>query len=426
MENCCSTTTLDVRNRTSLGPRTFLCLLGLLASYLLFFVTPVFLNSEHRMLSESGVPIWHEVGSDIKRYLTFSEAWLKGNSPYAGMNIYPPLASIIFVPLLWVDFSTAYFIVTSLTILAYLLAVFLIPLKILRNNDNDALPILVLFSVTGAVSYGFQFELEQGQFNMIIFSLSLSAIYFHFYHKRFWFLSYFLITLAIQLKIYPLIFLFMIAGDWRNWRASLARLLTILLVNFACLFVLGPGVFCDFVAAIRDTVVNPPVLPTNHSIASFAGLFPKYGERFLPMIPANYLVSLYWFFYILLSALFLLCFAAIWWKSWKNHQYGIDPVLFLGCVLAACLIPSESNDYKLPLLISPVLLFSATLETSGSLSAKSLKLFVGFIIALTYFSTLYSGTHKPLFLSSNCPILIILAVVATSYIFLREKISSGI
>ncbi len=403
--------TLETKAQTSNESTIiYIVLLGFLLSYILFFIIPVFLNPEHRMLSESGVPIWHEIGSDIKRIHWYFEAWrFRGVSPNAEGCIYAPLAFLAYAPLQWVDFGTAYFILTTLTILSYVFATFLIPLRILKAHGNESLPLLVLFSVTGAFSYGFQFELERGQFNVIAFFLSLLAVYFYYYSKKYWYLSYLLITLAIQLKIWPLIFLIFLAGNWRNWSYCLARLCAILVFNFGCLFILGTDVFYGFMHTLSQKIGSDFfILTTNHSIASFSGLFPKYGTRFLPMIPSCWLVPLSWFFKVFFVLSAVTCFCAIWWASLKRPKEGMDPTLLLGCVLMACLIPSESIDYKLPVLAAPVLLFFTSLQTSVHLTLKWFRYGIVFVMAFAYSATLYPGAYKPLYLTNNCPLLMII------------------
>lgn len=423
MMNSCSTEPLVDRLQTS--SITYLCLLGFLVSYFLFFIYPVFLNSDHQMFTESVIKPWGFVGSDLKRTLGKCESWwFNGVSPTAIGTSYPPLTYILLVPFLYVNFHTAYIMSTVFTILSYLFVSFLIPLKILKAEGNNSLPLVVLFSVTGAFSYGFQFELERGQFNVIVFFFSLLAIYLYNYSKKYWYISYFVITLAIQLKIYPLIFLIFMVGNWRDWKAAIARLLTMLALNLSCLFILGTKALWDYLGALsRHSFSVFPTLVTNHSIKSFSGLFPKYGERFLPMIPNHYLSFLDWFFQTFLFVVIIICLGIVFWSSFKEHREGIDPTFFLVCTLAACLIPSESNDYKLPLLTAAVLLFLTSLEFRGSPAATVVDWGTALVIALAYSTTLYSPAYRPLYLTNSCPILMIILVTTASYALLRDRVT---
>jgi hypothetical protein len=300
---------------------------------------------------------------------------------------------------------------------------FLIPVKILKKEVNKSLPLVILFSVTGAFSYGFQFELERGQFNVIVFFFSFLAIYLYNYSKKYWYLSYFFITLAIQLKIYPLIFLIFMVGNWRDWKTAVARFLTLLSLNFSFLFVLGTKAFYDYLGGLSNHSFHVfPTLVTNHSIKSFAGLFPKYGERFLPMIPNHYLGFLDSFFETFLFMVLIFSLGIVFWNSFKKHKEGIDHTLFLVCTLAACLIPSESNDYKLPLLTAAVLIFLTSLEFRRSVAAKVVDWGTVLVIVLTYSTTLYSPAYRPLYLTNSCPMLMIILVTTATYALLQDQV----
>lgn len=102
-------------------------LLGFLVPYLLFFIRPVFFSSQ-TMLFIKYVPTLDPIGYDLKQMLSYSKSWfIAKQTPYIGNNLYPPLASILFTPLLAAGSSLAFKIVTLVNILSYVLITFALP-----------------------------------------------------------------------------------------------------------------------------------------------------------------------------------------------------------------------------------------------------------------------------------------------------------
>lgn len=191
-------------------------LLNLSVAYLLYFLRPVFFGSVHGTRFLRYVPAVDPIGVDLKQMLSYSASWaFHGQTPYVGSNLYPPLASILVVPLLFVDFFTAYKIVTPVTLLSIALSSLFVSRCITRDKHSATL--LLLLFASGAVSYGFQFQLERGQFNVIAITLCLAAVYLYHYHHKHRLEAYALFSLAVQLKVYPATFILMFVRDWRDW-----------------------------------------------------------------------------------------------------------------------------------------------------------------------------------------------------------------
>ena len=101
------------------------------------------------------------------------------------------------------------------------------------------------------------------------------AIWIYHYRNRYRFLAYILFILSVQLKVYPLIFIVMFVADWQAWKNNIKRLAGLIAANFALFFVLGPGLFVDFVKALLSQTTDPGVWTGNHSIHSFVTLYFK-------------------------------------------------------------------------------------------------------------------------------------------------------
>ena len=171
--------------------------------------------------------------------LSYSNSWFVARqTPYIGNNLYPPLASVLFTPFLALDFSWAYKIVTLVSVFSYIMITFIFPLRISKEKRASAL--LMLVFISGLLSYGFQFELERGQFNVFTVFICFLAIWIYHFHPRYRFLAYILFTLSVQLKIYPFIFIVMFISNWQDWKNNLKRLLILAFSNFALFFMLEP------------------------------------------------------------------------------------------------------------------------------------------------------------------------------------------
>ncbi len=147
--------------------------------------------------------------------------------------------------------------------------------------------------VTGLLSYGFQFELERGQFNVIAASLAYLAVWIYHSGRGSELWAYVLFSLSVQMKLYPLVFIVMFIRDWRDWKSNLSRLSLLALANFGLFFVLGWRVFLDFVSAVRLVSVRMDAISiSNHSIHSFitqaAGIVATSGP------PWSALHAVYW------------------------------------------------------------------------------------------------------------------------------------
>jgi hypothetical protein len=393
-------------------------LVGFSLSYLFFFVQPVFLSTDTMNFIEY-VPALKPIGLDLKQMLGYSEAlFVKGQSPYIGFNLYPPLASVLFAPLLSLKFQAAYRVVTFISLFCY--AAMTLALPALRARRIS--PLILLFFISGLFSYGFQFELERGQFNVIAVFLCLLSVWM--FHSRnalsFW--VYLPFIAAVQLKIYPLIFVVMFIKDWRDWKGNLKRLAGLTAINLALFLALGTRVFTDFIAAVNKQTTDLDVWQGNHSIFSFTEYVSrKAGEQGLDW---GSLFSSPMKFTLL--ALTLVCIAAVVVQAYRRNEGGLNANLLLACVVGALLIPSVSHDYKLSILAAPAVL--ALLDSERFFSQRHLKparrfVFIALtlVFALAYSSTLFSYLNKPYYLDNNLPALLTMLLIAVYF----SRVSPG-
>ena len=137
-------------------------LAGFSFSYILFFIRSIFL-SVSKMQFFRYIEALDLIGGDLIQTLRYSESWfILKQAPFYG---YSPLASVLFTPLLFLQYFWAYKIISLFTLSSFVVLTYILPKRI--NRETQISPLLVLILITGLISYGVQFEIERGQFNLI-------------------------------------------------------------------------------------------------------------------------------------------------------------------------------------------------------------------------------------------------------------------
>lgn len=400
-------------------PPAFWIMLGFVLVYILLYLSPVFLNSDQRMLYFNRyIPDKYPIGLDLSITMGSVEPWVTtGESPYPKL-FYPPLTYIIFAPMALLDYPVSYFLITALTFLSYcLLAV----LAIYQMGDKRDYSMLALVFVSGLLSYGFQFELERGQFNVITFLLCMLAIHIFWHHPGFRYLAYLLFSIAIHIKLYPAIFILMFITDWHDWRTNLKRIGGLALFNFALLFVLGYKNFLGFMDALLIQLRTPGwSWNGNHSIQAFVFNFLKDGYNLLSEETLTSLQQNSGLLSMTLLIVILACILAIVIRAYIRRENGFSPYLFLACTLGALIIPT-SNDYTLPILVAPITIFFCTLPAINEFRNRPLTILLLLIISISYSSILYPFKYKPYFLNNSFPPLFLILIAVTLLYFLSKN-----
>lgn len=401
-------------------PTIIWVLIGFMVCYILFFISPIFLNDTLRMkYFLNYLPDRYPIGNDLIAVLDLSKGWFfEGRSPFL-IQFYPPFTYIFFAPLLLADNYPALFTsFTLFSIACYFILTLILPIKM---GGIKNLSVVLLLFLTGLVSYGFQFELERGQYNVFTFLLCLLAIYIFHNHKKQRLIAYLLFSISIQLKIYPAIFIVMFVDDWRDWKIVLRRFAGIGAFNFLLLFIMGGEMFLEFINAVAMQIATPGWgWNGNHSIKAFAGLLANDG---LGMIPPNILATFQGNPGPLATVLLLLFFAALVFAIVLSHgrwEQGIDTYLLIVCMIGALIIP-VSNDYTLSILTAPMILFLVNLPEIKSTRYKFASILLILGIAISYSSLLIPFKYKPYFLINAFPPLFLILIFVTILNFLRYK-----
>lgn len=371
---------------------------GFLLAYVLFQVFPVYLNPDREMKTIQQFWPIKPIGMDLVNNMKFVRAWFVDHqTSYATDNMYPPLETLLFGPFLLLDSGLAYTTLTTLTLLCYLLLTAGLPLLILRQHLAD--PVVLLVTVTGLASMGFAFELERGQYNVITMFLCLGAIWLFHERPRWRWAAYVMFTLAVQLKLYPAIFILMFIEDWHDWKVILKRFALIGGLNFLCLFALGPTACLEFLEKLHKNTAAPLIWFGNHSIACNAELVEKAtgiakGALSLAML-----------------ALYALALGAVVALAWLRRRRGLNPYLLVACTIGALIIPSISHDYTLSYLAAPVVIvLTHTLRRGAASPLPRLGQWAALLaVSFAYFATTTSVSNKtgypPFLFSTHAPML---------------------
>lgn len=360
------------------------------------------------------------IGNDLRQIVEFSSAYFtKSISPYTGANYYPPFTTIFFAPLMFFSHFTNYIIISSITLTLY--GFYLIYYPIRFSNRKVLNEIFILFILTGFISYGFQFEMERGQFNVIAVFLCITAVYLFHYKPKYRILSYILFTFSIQLKIYPAIFFLMFIEDWSLWKENLRRILLLALINFLLLFILGVNVFNDFIFYIFSYSTNPAAWTGNHSISSFIILLTEKSVERLGITWLSWTDNYNSFAKLFLFIIYLMILFWVTYDIIKKKEKGFNKKLLFVCIIGALVIPPVSHDYKLALLALPTALmfdeFNYKINSSLNSSMKIMIILASFF----YSSTIFSYSNKPVYLSNNFPFIFLLLITILIIDFILNK-----
>jgi len=420
-------TTQEISEKTTIIDPFWIVFAAFLLTFQWFFIRMIFFDPGHVMKVFKSPYGNFSIGHDLQQMLSYPASWLnQGTTPYIGQNNYPPVTTLLFSPLIYQDFNKIFVLITTLTLVCFLVIAFLFPLGISKNSKVT--PLLVLIFIVGLISYGFQYEIERGQFNVIAMALCFSAIYLFHKKPRLSWLAYVLFTIAIQLKLYPAIFILFFVRDWKAFTENLKRFLGLGFVNFALFFALGWGVFEDFLIALRGKAIDPMIGVGNLSIRSFTqNWLPKTIFDYLNIPSIQFVNSRANLLEIGIFLLVIAMVIVVAIKSIQKRTPGIDPYLLLNCTCAALLIPPVSHDYKLPILVGPVgyLLFNLIIERTKKSGAWMITSGLIFLFSLAYFSTQYSYQQKSPLIANNFSAVFLMMAIAVVFSFIDNTKESA-
>jgi hypothetical protein len=389
-------------------------LAGFGISFLLFWVWPVFFNEGLRFsYYYHYIPDRYPIGVDFLVTLdSIKTLMLKNEIPPI---LYPPLMNIVFSPFLLLGYPDNYYVITALTLFSLIVLIVFIPRQLIPAREH---PLIALTLITALISYGVQFELERGQSHTLAFMLCIVAAYLFHSREHFRWLAYWLFSISIQMKVYPVIFIVLFIRDWRDWRGNIKRFVGLGLFNFGLLFLSGPQYFVQFIQHMVSTLGTVETWIGNHSIKAFTfnlvrdgfGLFP---DNILSMLKSNEQII-----ETTLLLLYLLCFGLVLWQVYQQNLPGLNLRLLFVCTMGSLMVPALNHDYTLGLLAGPFVLFTGGLQIQGNIGKRVTAILLIIVMALAYSSLLYPFKYRPPALISSFPMLFIVLIISTLLTFI--------
>jgi hypothetical protein len=234
--------------------------------------------------------------------------------------------------------------------------------------------------------------------------LTVAAVYIFHKYPSYRIFAYILFSIAIQLKLFPAIFVVMLVDDWRDWKGIIKRFAALGVANIALLFLLGYSYFSLFFTHLVDSGATDE-LANNHSIYAFVANLasaPNWLEGFL-----------YLYFFV--------CFFIILGKAYWQNEKGLNANLLMTCLIGGLMIPAISHDYNLPLLAAPFVLVMSVQDVRDALWAKALSIVLITSASFAYSATLFPSNARPAALENSFPFLLVILTVVILLAFLQNK-----
>lgn len=380
--------------RTFLRPPAWsVCLAAAVACHLVLYAYTTFLHYGTMHFPRELTATEHS-GDDFIRYYRGIRDWLDGvDGP-------PRLTTLAFVaPFLLLEPRHAYALLIPLILAAHFFC--MRATAVIAGAPADR-AVLGAAAVAPLFAYGMHFELERGQFSLLVTALALAGVWlFHASDRRSRRLAaYALVSWAFQMKVWPAIYFLCLVRDPRAWRENLARAAGLLAANTAVFLTYGWQLSSEFVIHTAKRAANPMHWAGNHSISSFTRWAAEEGYPRASALAA--------------VAGPLLCLAAVaavagglWWRRRPaNH-----PAALAACLMLAVIVPAESQDYKLSTLCGAggvlLAICASALDREWSWFRAGLLFTATFAYASTFFSYVYKLPHGTIW-ANNLPALLVL------------------
>ena len=307
--------------------------------------------------------IWPTIGTDFKYLYDIAQA-IKNPEEKSSLEteyrVYPPWASISYIPFTLFSLKTAYRLFSLLLLAALIMTIFLC---LSENSVFQSIEITLFFALICTTifyhTYPVLFAIERGNFDIL--AGFFSALGLFSLSRGFRKAAVITLSIATQYKLYPFIL-----GSIVFVRLRWKFLAAFILMNIAMLVIQGPKIALKYIAEIKGLIAEPNLWPGNHSLASFAKELVR-----LQLVPEHSQDILSKGFTLVAMLLFLCAFIWVVLKKTPSDSspFSVSEAGLIGmafCIMS--LIPSTSHDYKLPIHIVPYFLINTRNKTDFTIS----------------------------------------------------------
>ncbi len=378
-----------------------ICAAFFLGWYLVFGTSSFF--TKDVMQQTPPVPAIEPMGADLRLTLASASELVEKRTPYISAVFYPPLVFVVFSPLVHMEIHQVYQLVGILTTLSMIASLFM--LDIFFSKGKSAPSIFFFMLATAFFSYGFHFEIERGQFNVITLLCVIIGMVLFASKRKIPGLLF--LTFAIQMKVYPAIFFLLFFNQELRKKQNLLLFAATGLLNFLLLFILGKQSFDEFKFSLFQQIQHPFLWVGNHSLFAYCSGVASIAFCDVKTYP-------YFFGFILLLLGLAVGLAWLQRLHQKTSTNSINPYLFSLCGLSMLLIPAVSHDYTLSMV--PIVLLPAFKEmyTQAIVNKKYLNLLFLPVGVFLYTLSLFSVTNSTVFFpysANKAPVLFGLIIV---------------
>lgn len=366
-----------------------LLLLHLLILFLVAsFVVPMSFNFMLPARSGHGID-YHSVYGYVHAFLTGRNAYaIPGN-----IDVYPPFVTLFFVPWSIFPFSVSYAIQIALLFTANVSAIY-VCVRMFENADfvhaHDRSVLWFLFCIFEISSYGFMFSVERGNYDSFALLFACLSVFYLQKNKstKNMVIAALFMSMAIQLKIYPLILFPLIIYRYRT-----KGFLVLLGSNLALILCLGPAAAIAFIHNLVKFSSHPTAWVANHSAVSFGLQISRaigVSDKRVKLV----IVLLFWASPIALWALMNL--------GLLRRRSGSVENYFVSSTFLMCFVPPTSYDYTLVLMIVPLLyvyplLFNSTIPRRlKAVLVVPYSIFISAIVLPYWSDRWYQNKYLPL------------------------------
>ncbi len=275
---------------------------------------------------------------------------------------WPPLTLIVAWPFTLVERSTAYAVEVGLiaaaavgsAILSAVLAMQAVDsgpdVKAAGRGSVDVQSLAIVLGVWVITSYGFMYELQRGNVNLIALFFSLLAVWLTLRLPRSPWWPAIVLGVSINLKVYPAIVLVLLF-----WRYRLKAAVPVVVTNAVLLLIAGPANTRRFLEWLTKSAPGPRIATFGEMGASGTAAVQRAMTSWAPSWIAAP-------FFAVPVALWLATAIILMRRGWSTWR---AVVLAAASVPPMAVLPTLSNDYKLVLFVFPLAVLAAVLARSA-------------------------------------------------------------